>query len=192
MAWVDNEQDLKTKIISTFTINLYWLLDWKGSHELEKLIRRTKMGSWTGGKQNFWGSENGVPVEPSEIEVSKLWPTIFIVQPLNKWFLKIEKIPRNYYFFKFHEKYEIQISMSVKIFWGHCCVHLFTYYQGLLSYHKRKLRANRIWHIRLKILISRLPGENFLTSDLKTKEDMMNRQIFGNQIKWRFLAWSQE
>ena len=36
----------------------------------------------------------------------------------------------------------------------------------------QELRSNKIWHIRLQILISGLPEENFLTSDLKTKEDM--------------------
>lgn len=36
----------------------------------------------------------------------------------------------------------------------------------------QELRSNRIWHTRLQILISVLPEENFLTSDLKTKEDM--------------------
>lgn len=146
-------------------------LDW----EETEFLRKWKWGTcWT-----------------SEIEVSKLWPTIFIVQPLNKWFLKIEKYQEIIISSNFMKIWDSNFNVS-KDFLGTLLCSFVYLLPGLLSYHKRKLRANRIWHIRLKILISGLPGENFLTSDLKTKEDMMNRQIFGNQIKWRFLAWSQE
>ena len=47
------------------------------------------------------------------------------------------------------------------------CLHI-----ARTAFIPQELRSNKIWHIRLQILISGLPEENFLTSDLKTKEDM--------------------
>ena len=124
-------------------------LDW----EETEFLRKWKWGTcWT-----------------SEIEGSKLWPTIFVGQLLNKWFLRL-KNTNKILFLHISWKHEIQISMSVKILGDTAvliCLHI-----TRTAFIPQELRGNKIWHIRLQILISGLPKENFLTSDLKTKEDM--------------------